>query len=200
MHLRTLFFFPQRRGFGSALTPCRGFGVGCVRVWWGILWHGRSTCELSGTYLRTLRNFFRSELGLGTKIVAGGLSGTIAQGIANPCDLVKVRMIGAGLDGATAAPQYRWFTTALTHIIKTEGVAGLYKGVGANIGRASTLAAAEMSSYDALKPIVKDYTGLVEGALELVALSAAGKDQREREGGVVGVATLSAAGLAWPVI
>ena len=106
---------------------------------------------------------FRSELGLGTKIVAGGLSGTIAQGIANPCDLVKVRMIGAGLDGAAAAPQYRWFVTALTHIIKTEGVAGLYKGVGANIGRASTLAAAEMSSYDALKPIVKDYTGLADG-------------------------------------
>lgn len=27
------------------------------------------------------------------------LSGTVAQGIANPCDLVKVRMIGAGIGG-----------------------------------------------------------------------------------------------------
>ena len=45
----------------------------------------------------------------------------------------------------------------------------------ANVGRASTLAAAEMASYDALKPVAKDATGLAEGLpLHAVTASAAG--------------------------
>ena len=32
----------------------------------------------------------KSEMNLGHKILAGGLAGTLAQAVANPCDLVKV--------------------------------------------------------------------------------------------------------------
>ena len=39
----------------------------------------------------------KHDLPLHLKVLAGGLSGTIAQGCANPCDLVKVRMIGDGM-------------------------------------------------------------------------------------------------------
>jgi len=42
------------------------------------------------------------------------------------------------------APRYRWFMSALVDIAKTEGFKGLYTGVGANVGRASTLAAGEV--------------------------------------------------------
>jgi hypothetical protein len=94
----------------------------------------------------------KSDLPLGYKILAGGLSGTIAQAAANPCDLVKVRMISYS---SAPPPEYRWFITALTHVVKTEGIKGLYRGVGANVGRASTLAAAEMASYDQIKPWMK---------------------------------------------
>jgi len=32
----------------------------------------------------------KQDMGIGTKILAGGLSGTLAQAVANPCDVVKV--------------------------------------------------------------------------------------------------------------
>eukprot|EP00656_Telonema_subtile_P008558 TRINITY_DN13996_c0_g1_i1.p1 TRINITY_DN13996_c0_g1~~TRINITY_DN13996_c0_g1_i1.p1 ORF type:complete len:126 (+),score=31.90 TRINITY_DN13996_c0_g1_i1:111-488(+) len=48
-------------------------------------------------------------------------------------------------------------------VVKEEGVAGLYKGVGANVGRAATLAAAEMASYDTLKPVLKEKFDFKDG-------------------------------------
>lgn len=113
----------------------------------------------------------KSELPLGYKILAGGLSGTLAQAVANPCDLVKVRMIGDGMAAGGGAPRYRWFLGALATVAKEEGVRGLYKGVGANVGRASTLAAAEMASYDAIKPIMQKQFELQDG-LQLHAATA----------------------------
>ena len=83
------------------------------------------------------------------KILAGGLSGTVSQGIANPCDVVKVRMMAP--PGKSNTATYRWFLGSLIQIGKTEGLGGLYKGVTANVGRAASLAAAEMSVYDQVK-------------------------------------------------
>jgi hypothetical protein len=102
----------------------------------------------------------KNDLPIGYKILAGGLSGTIAQAAANPCDLVKVRMIS---HSSAPPPEYRWFITALKHVVKAEGVKGLYRGVGANVGRASTLAAAEMASYDQIKPWMKTKFQFTEG-------------------------------------
>ena len=113
----------------------------------------------------------KNELPLGYKILAGGLSGTLAQAVANPCDLVKVRMIGDGMAAGGGAPRYRWFLGALVTVAREEGVRGLYKGVGANVGRASTLAAAEMASYDAIKPVMQERFGFADG-LQLHAATA----------------------------
>jgi len=66
-------------------------------------------------------------MSVGTKVLSGGLSGTLAQAFANPCDVVKVRMIGDGMSGQ--APRYRWFLGAFVDIAKTEGIRGLYQGV-----------------------------------------------------------------------
>lgn len=45
-------------------------------------------------------------------------------------------------------PRYRGFLHALSDIVKTEGILGLYKGVGPTCGRATVLAAAELTTYD----------------------------------------------------
>ena len=45
----------------------------------------------------------KGEPPLRTKIVAGALSGAIAQGAANPTDLVKVRMMASGMGGGGGA-------------------------------------------------------------------------------------------------
>lgn len=52
--------------------------------------------------------------------------------------------------GASAGgkPRYTGFLHALSDIVKTEGVLGLYKGVGPTCGRATVLAAAELTTYD----------------------------------------------------
>jgi solute carrier family 25 (mitochondrial uncoupling protein), member 8/9 len=91
----------------------------------------------------------KKDLPLSLKILAGGLSGTVSQGLANPCDVVKVRMMAP--PGKSGGTNYRWFLQALIQIGKTEGVGGLYKGVTANVSRAASLAAAEMSVYDQVK-------------------------------------------------
>ena len=48
------------------------------------------------------------------KIIAGGFSGCIAQAIANPADLVKVRMIGQTMTNTSEkAVQSKWFIPTL---------------------------------------------------------------------------------------
>ena len=63
---------------------------------------------------------------------------------------LQVRMQGSG-SGAGGGHNYRWFLSALVGIIKTDGVAGLYKGVAPTVARAAVLAAAELASYDQIK-------------------------------------------------
>ena len=102
------------------------------------------------THTRTCTQVPKKDLPLSLKILAGGLSGTVSQGIANPCDVVKVRMM-APPGKSNTATTYRWFLGSLIQIGKSEGLSGLYKGVTANVGRAASLAAAEMSVYDQVK-------------------------------------------------
>eukprot|EP00940_MAST-03C_sp_MAST-3C-sp2_P000283 g283.t1 len=111
----------------------------------------------------------KKDLPLSLKIVAGGISGTLAQAMANPTDLVKVRMMAPPTVAGTR--QYKWFLPALVDILRKEGIAGLYKGVSANVGRAASLAAAEMSVYDSVKgKLVYKYRW--EEGLRLHSLSA----------------------------
>ena len=143
-------------------------GEGITALWKGLepaLWRQASYGSLRYGLYSPIKDMLapgvaKKDLSIGYKILAGGLSGTVAQMLANPCDLVKVRMMGF----KSAPPvEYRWFLTALAQIIKTEGLGGLYRGVGANMGRASTLAAAEMASYDSIKPWMREKYQFEEG-------------------------------------
>jgi hypothetical protein len=157
-----------KNALDCALQTAKGEGV--TALWKGLepaLWRQASYGSLRyGLYspIKDLLapNVAKKDLPLGYKILAGGLSGTIAQAAANPCDLVKIRMIGQ-TSATTAKAEYRWFLTALMHVFKTEGFNGLYRGVGANVGRASTLAAAEMASYDSIKPWMKQKYSFQDG-------------------------------------
>jgi Mitochondrial carrier protein len=67
------------------------------------------------------------------------------------------------MGSATGKARYRGFIHALQDIVKTEGFAGLYKGVGPNSGRATVLAATELSTYDAVKTNLVTSGLLAEG-------------------------------------
>ncbi|KAK6139383.1 hypothetical protein DH2020_026891 [Rehmannia glutinosa] len=88
-----------------------------------------------------LRNIFAQSsdhsLPFYSKAVIGGISGAIAQVIASPADLIKVRMQADGLMVSQGLqPRYSGLFDALNKIIHAEGLSGLWKGVSANVQRA----------------------------------------------------------------
>ena len=82
--------------------------------------------------------------GLGRKVVAGMLSGSLAAGISNPSDLIKTQMQkGAGAESSALA--------VLARTVRTEGVRGLWVGTTPSMARAALLTAAQCATYDELK-------------------------------------------------
>jgi solute carrier family 25 (mitochondrial uncoupling protein), member 8/9 len=85
-----------------------------------------------------------SDPSLASKIAAGMGSGAIAAGVCNPTDLVKTRMQMAG-----AAPKRPLAVAA--DVIRSEGLAGLWKGTTPSMARAALLTAAQCATYDEVK-------------------------------------------------
>ena len=93
------------------------------------------------------------------KVVSGALTGCFGSALANPFDLVKVRM-----QRATGAPPYPNVVAALSAIIRDEGgVAGLWRGATPTIQRATLLTASQVPSYDHAKHFVIDNGHMREG-------------------------------------
>eukprot|EP00004_Rigifila_ramosa_P016336 TRINITY_DN3869_c0_g1_i1.p1 TRINITY_DN3869_c0_g1~~TRINITY_DN3869_c0_g1_i1.p1 ORF type:complete len:301 (-),score=49.99 TRINITY_DN3869_c0_g1_i1:29-931(-) len=81
------------------------------------------------------------------KICAGAVSGSIGAAIATPTDLVKVRMQAGGT-------QYKGVFHAFATIYRAEGFAGLYRGVGPTVQRATILTATQLPVYDHSKHLM----------------------------------------------
>ncbi|KAG9451368.1 hypothetical protein H6P81_011333 [Aristolochia fimbriata] len=96
-----------------------------------------------------------SDSSVSGKAIAGGLSGVIAQVVASPADLVKVRM---QVDGRHVAqglpPRYKGAFDALTSIIRVEGLKGLWTGVFPNVQRAFLVNMGELACYDQAKRFI----------------------------------------------
>ena len=73
------------------------------------------------------------------KIIAGGISGMVGAAIANPTDLIKVRM------QAESGKITKSVFQITMDIIKAEGVKGLYRGVGPTTQRAIILTASQLA-------------------------------------------------------
>jgi len=80
------------------------------------------------------------------KVLAGGLAGGLGIAIANPTELVKIRM-----QADKVGTRYRGTLDAFQQIVKNEGVLGLWRGVSPNIQRAIIVNAAELATYDQAK-------------------------------------------------
>lgn len=105
-----------------------------------------------------VKSFYQRQLGtegadssFGVKVLAGLTSGAMAISIAQPTDLVKIRLQSEGSGGK---PRYSGVGNAFATIAREEGVAGLWTGLKANIVRNSVINAAELASYDQLKQLV----------------------------------------------
>ena len=81
------------------------------------------------------------------KILAGLCSGALGISVANPTDVVKIRMQAQG----RLPPEQRPYSGSLDcyrKIIGEKGVTGLWVGVLPNMARNSIINAAELASYD----------------------------------------------------
>lgn len=95
------------------------------------------------------------SLSLPSKALIGGISGVIAQVVASPADLVKVRMQADGrMVSQGLQPRYTGPLNALHKIIGTEGFRGLWRGVFPNVQRAFLVNMGELACYDHAKHFV----------------------------------------------
>ncbi|XVF03302.1 hypothetical protein REPUB_Repub04eG0249500 [Reevesia pubescens] len=104
-----------------------------------------------------LRNFVSNDgsLSLSSKALVGGISGVIAQFVASPADLVKVRMQADGrLVSRGLQPRYKGPFDAFSKIVAMEGFGGLWKGVLPNVQRAFLVNMGELACYDHAKRFV----------------------------------------------
>lgn len=112
-------------------------------------------------------NTAKSDVGIMTKILAGATTGAVGSAIANPFDIVRVRMTvegGVVRDGLLISglrkgntPRYRSSWHCFRDTMSKEGIRGLYRGVEATSARAALLSAGQLASYDHTKSTLIKY-------------------------------------------
>lgn len=68
-----------------------------------------------------------------------------------PLDLVKTRMQVSGADGGKS--EYKGTIDAVVKILRSEGVTGIYKGLGAGLMRQATYTTGRLGVYNSLNEI-----------------------------------------------
>ena len=107
--------------------------------------------------------------GFTSKFAAGALAGAIGSIAGNPFDVLKTRMMADG------GKQQKGLGQFASEIMASQGMAGFYKGMQANVARAMILNATKMACYDQCKMLVKNNMGIKEGVkLQFMAAFTAG--------------------------
>lgn len=88
------------------------------------------------------------------KLAAGGLAGGLGSAIANPTDLLKIRM------QADNALRPTSLTAHAKIIYESGGVLGFWTGVSTTVQRAVILGATKLATYDESKIRLRNYLGL----------------------------------------
>jgi len=105
-------------------------------VGWGCGWHGEG-------------NHFRRMVNAATQVGLAGVSNAAAAAFTNPIDVAKVRlqMRGEGVRGGSSMG----VAGTLFSILRTEGVAGLYRGISASLVREMSYSGIRMGMYEPTK-------------------------------------------------
>lgn len=100
------------------------------------------------------------------KVLTGFTSGSIAMCAGQPADIIKIRF-------QAGDNRYSSLFDAFRKIIATDGIVGLWKGLGPNIARNCVVNTAELATYDQIKQSIKD-KGYMEEGIPLHVTSALG--------------------------
>jgi len=101
------------------------------------------------------------DVSLLSKILAALTTGVIAIVVANPTDLVKVRLQADG-KANTVKRNYSGALNAYATIIRQEGIGALWTGLGPNVARNAIINAAELASYDQFKQMFLKLPGFTD--------------------------------------
>jgi Mitochondrial carrier protein len=97
-----------------------------------------------------------TETPFAVKALAAMMTGTLGSLIANPIDVVKIRLMA----DPTAYPTT---FSAIPQIFRSEGVHGLYRGVVPSTLRGAFIAAGELATYDHTKNTIRTIVRVDEG-------------------------------------
>ncbi|KAK7289711.1 hypothetical protein RIF29_03567 [Crotalaria pallida] len=173
---------PKYKGLlGTMKTIAREEGISAL--WNGIVPGLHRQCVYGGlriglydpvkTFL--VGSAFVGEVPLYHMILAALLTGALAITIANPTDLVKVRLQAEGQLPSGVPRRYSGAMDAYSTIARQEGLGALWTGLGPNIARNAIINAAELASYDQVKQTILKIPGFLDnGFTHLLAGLGAG--------------------------
>ncbi|KNA11632.1 hypothetical protein SOVF_133380 [Spinacia oleracea] len=156
---------------GTILTIAREEGL--PALWKGIVPGLHRQCLYGGLRIGLydpfkmffIGAFLFGDFPLFQNILAALLTGAIAIIIANPTDLVKVRLQSEGKLPPGVPRRYSGALDAYSSIIRQEGLLALWTGLGPNIARNAIINAAELASYDQVKLTILAIPGFTDSAL-----------------------------------
>ncbi|KDP46564.1 hypothetical protein JCGZ_08536 [Jatropha curcas] len=105
---------------------------------------------------------FIGDIPLYQKILAALITGAVAIAVANPTDLVKVRLQAEGKLPTGVPRRYAGALDAYLTIARQEGLGALWTGLGPNIARNAIINAAELASYDQVKQTILQIPGFMD--------------------------------------
>ncbi|RAL42369.1 hypothetical protein DM860_012152 [Cuscuta australis] len=154
--------------FGTMVTIAKEEGM--VSLWKGIvpglhrqfLYGGLRIGLYQPVKVLLVGSDYVGEVSLLPKILAALLT---AISVANPTDLVKVRLQAESKTPAGAPRRYFGAMDAYYTIAKQEGFAALWTGLVPNVARNAIINAAELASYDHVKETVLKIPGFTDGPL-----------------------------------
>ncbi|KAG5550402.1 hypothetical protein RHGRI_015379 [Rhododendron griersonianum] len=151
---------PKYKGMlGTVATIAREEGL--ASLWKGIVPGLHRQCLFGGLRIgmyEPVKAFyvgdnFVGDVPLSKKVLAAFTTGALAITIANPTDLVKVRLQAEGKLPPGVPRRYSGALNAYSTILRQEGVGALWTGLGPNVARNAIINAAELASYDQVKEL-----------------------------------------------
>ncbi|KAI4374207.1 hypothetical protein MLD38_012224 [Melastoma candidum] len=163
---------PKYKGMlGTVSTIAKEEGL--AALWKGIVPGLHRQCLFGGLRIglyEPVKNLYVGkdyvgDVPLSKKILAGLTTGALGILVANPTDLVKVRLQAEGKLPPGAPRRYSGALNAYSTIVRQEGFGALWTGVGPNVARNAIINAAELASYDQVKQSILKIPGFTDNVL-----------------------------------
>ncbi|KAI1366897.1 mitochondrial carrier domain-containing protein [Xylaria arbuscula] len=158
---------------GKVLDLYTGLSAGLLRQ--AVYTTARLGCfdTFMGTLTRRAKDN-GTQVGFAERASAGLAAGGLAAFIGNPADLALIRMQSDGLKPLAERKNYKSVVDAITSIVKSEGITGLWAGAAPTVVRAMALNLGQLAFFSEAKAQLKTRTTWTPQTQTLTASAIAG--------------------------